>query len=99
MWSVARKIIEEVFEDDDQAPLDRVEGLMHQFASLDPFATGFRYPEDKKGGPLLPEIRHINVAQLSEAMEEVHELLEGVMEGICHYLECKQDMEAEGYYY
>lgn len=95
LWSGAREIVEEVFDDGDQAPLDKVTDIISAFERDDPHATGFKYPEDKKGNRSIPEIRHINVAQFSEAMGEIETLIEGVADGIDFYLDMKQDCESE----
>ena len=95
LWSDSRRIIEAVFEDEDRAPLDRVTEIIEEFERDDPYATGFKYPEDTKRNRSLSELRHINVAQFSEAMDEVEALIEGAAEGVAYYLDMKRDSESE----
>jgi hypothetical protein len=55
----------------------------------------FRYPTDKHGNRSLPDLRHINLRNLSDVIDRIASLLDGASMGLSYYLEQKQEMEQE----
>jgi hypothetical protein len=68
LWSDLRPLLFEIAPDAET--LDAVEVTIKRFAKMDPKSETFRYPVTKSGKPTLPpDLRHINLRVLGEAME------------------------------
>lgn len=95
LWECAKKIMLEVYEDEDGSNLEFLEGVIKQFYVIDNRSTVFRYPDGKAQSPSFFEIRHINLRNLQEVMAGVETILEAASMGITVYLEQKASTEAE----
>lgn len=95
LWRECRRIMEQVWPRGPSDDLDAVEERINEFTSTDPASTGFRYPTDKSGSASLPELRHVNLRNLSDVMAGVHSLLDGAITGISEYLDAKREMEED----
>lgn len=95
LWEQSRKILIKVWPDADLNDLNTIEQCINQLSETDPFSTAFRYPTDKEDNPSLPDIKHINLRNLSEIINKTASLLEGVSAWIGEYLENKLEMKAE----
>jgi len=90
LWGQCRRILEQVWPEGPTEDLDAVEECIRQFSEKDPSSIAFRYPTDKDGNPSLPDLRYINLRNLSEVMARIGSLLDGSSDGISAYL---QNME------
>lgn len=52
-----------------------IETVISSFVEVDPESMAFRYPKNKNGCSSLEEIRHINISNLSEQINELSERL------------------------
>lgn len=70
LWGIVRKGLQEV--DDQPGLFDAVEGMIHEFQTLDPRSDAFRYPVNPSGNASLPRtLRHLNLEQLRNSMEKL----------------------------
>jgi len=83
LWTAFRNIIEELFPEEGTDDLEAVEEIIEQLAALDKKSTAFRYPVEFDGSPTLPDIRHINVANLHEVMSKIGGFFDGAGGAIC----------------
>lgn len=65
-----------------------------QFSQWDPDSQHFRYPVDKKGNPIVLDLRSINLRELEELMRRISGLLGGISVGAYEYLVAKQEMQS-----
>ncbi len=78
LWSELRRHLEQLDPREDDKELPAIEDFIRQLDTVDPGSFAFRYPTTKKGEVSLPELRHVNVRQLSEIMDSVFMLLGGI---------------------
>ncbi|HEY4759318.1 MAG TPA: hypothetical protein VIH42_01930 [Thermoguttaceae bacterium] len=97
LWGDTRKLIRIIFKGDDITPLNVVGKIIIEFNSMDPESMAFRYPVDKNGENLLPDIKHINIVQFQERFSEVVDLMEGVTGAVAEYISYKAEMN-QNYY-
>ncbi|MEC3980411.1 hypothetical protein [Amycolatopsis sp. H20-H5] len=76
LWSRTRKLLDEVYRDDDRARLDDVERILTQLQDFDPTSEHFRYPVARDGSPTLEALPRVHLRKFHEAME-----------GVAHYLD------------
>jgi hypothetical protein len=95
LWRECRKILEKLWPEGPTDDLDAVEECIQQFSQKDPSSMAFRYPTDKHGNRSLPDLRHINLRNLSDVIDRIASLLDGASMGLSYYLEQKQEMEQE----
>jgi len=58
--------------------IDAVDNIISQLDEVDRASDAFRYPSRKDGTPTLPGIKLINIKQLSEEMDKISGMLEGI---------------------
>ena len=58
--------------------IDAVDNVISQLDEVDRASDAFRYPSRKDGTPTLPGIKLINIKQLSEEMDKISGMLEGI---------------------
>jgi hypothetical protein len=95
LWRECRRILESFWPKGPTDDLDAVEECIQQFSQKDPSSMAFRYPTDKQGNRSLPDLRHINLRNLSDVIDRIASLLDGASMGLSYYLEQKQEMEQE----
>jgi len=78
MWSQLRPLLEELTPREDDAELPAIESFIEQIDKVDPQSFSFRYPTTKRGSESLPDLRQINVRQLSEIMDSIFRMLGGI---------------------
>jgi len=96
LWKQCRNILEKIHPDENSDEFDDIEKYIAEFARVDPLSTAFRYPADKEGNPSLEGLTHINLRNLSEAMEKNAILLDGAALEIDVLLQDKHEMESWG---
>jgi hypothetical protein len=94
LWKQCRKILEKVHPDENTNDFDDIEMYIVEFDRVDPSSTAFRYPADKEGNPSLEGLKHINLRNLSEAMDKIAVLLDGAALEIDVLLQDKYEMES-----
>ncbi|MGH7451463.1 MAG: hypothetical protein ACRENG_08980, partial [bacterium] len=60
LWKDCKIILEKLQFDSTKDELEAVDEIISQFSEKDPLSFAFRYPTDKKGEKLLPDIKYIN---------------------------------------
>lgn len=101
LWPYCRSTLEQVAgsaepPEDIESALDAVTEGIEQLSSIDPLSEGFRYPEDKKGNPSLPDaIQIFNLRHFGAHVEKLGNLMRGASEQISVYFDDKRDMERE----
>ncbi|MGL6078890.1 hypothetical protein [Methyloversatilis discipulorum] len=78
LWSELRRHLEQLSLHKGAQELPAIEDFIRQLDTVDPGSFAFRYPTTKKGEVSLPELRHINVRHLSEIMDSVFGMLDGI---------------------
>lgn len=78
MWSELRMHLELVNPQENDQELPAIEEFIRQLQEVDPQSYSFRYPTGKKGDISLPDLRHVNVRHLSEIMNSVFMLMDGI---------------------
>lgn len=94
LWKQCRKILETVWPKNSVEVLDVVEECIYEFSKIDPMSTAFRYPEDKDGKKLLPDLKWISLTNLSQVMSAMETFFTGAIDGISFYSDAKEEMEA-----
>ena len=92
LWIDAKGLIVQIWPDNPEVDFTRIEGFIKQFSGYDPSSEIFRYPEDRKGNPVEINVKHINLRNLQNIMEELIGLLDGASTGISHYIDEKGSM-------
>jgi len=78
LWRELRELAEKLDPQEDDKELSAMEEFIQQLDDVDPGSFSFRYPTTKKGEVSLPELRYINVRQLSEIMDSVFMMMVGI---------------------
>lgn len=94
LWKEFRQNLERIYpegKDDNQI----VEDLMEEFASIDPYSEGFRYPTDSDGNSTLGRLEQVDLQNLKNVMTRIAGLLEGTYDYLDELLQYKIDMESE----
>ncbi|MFZ5506581.1 MAG: hypothetical protein ACOY7P_13930 [Pseudomonadota bacterium] len=78
LWSELRRHLEQLNLHKGAQELPAIEDFIRQLDTVDPGSFAFRYPTTKKGEVSLPELRHVNVRHLSEIMDSVFGMLDGI---------------------
>lgn len=95
LWRAARGYIVECgSEDSPEIPV--IEQQIAELDEVDPFASGFRYPLDKKGCSNLPSApTEVDLDQFQDAMERLASLLENVRMAQSVRLDCLRSYHSE----
>lgn len=94
LWPDCRKLLEEIWPNEEKDPLDAAEALIVELDNRDQQSTNYRYPTDKTGNPSVVEGERIDVRNLVEIMNRLSSFLDSCDNGIAIYLSYKREMEA-----
>jgi hypothetical protein len=97
-WQKVRRYLAKLEADSDD--LKRIDAILNDLIEIDWNGETFRFPEDKKGTPLLQDTSLINVEVFCESMDYVARFFEGCCYWADHLYECRHDAlqaEAEAY--
>jgi hypothetical protein len=89
LWLPVKSIIERVWaheDSDDSSDLGLVDDVLTEFVAIDPKSMSFRYPG------LLAGVEQINLRHLSQTMERVFFLLDGVSDAICAFRDFENEV-------
>ncbi len=78
LWTELRRHLQQVDPRDNDQELIALEDLIWQLDAVDPGSMAFRYPTNKHGEVMLQDLRHVNVRHLSEIMNSVFTMLDGI---------------------
>jgi len=90
IWATAEENLAIVAAELDSRDIARVRIALTAFQKLDPHATAFRYPIDKKGDQSLPNIMHINLGRVFEELSAVGDILDFVYFTVDGFLDLKK---------
>ncbi|HKS73011.1 MAG TPA: hypothetical protein VJQ82_07420 [Terriglobales bacterium] len=68
LWDQCSKLLQQVSPGDSVEEQKHIGRLIREFRTVDPWATAFRYPVDKKGTPSLLGLRHINLRNVRDTI-------------------------------
>jgi len=85
LWDSCCALIKRVSPGDSEEELRNIGNLINEFVKVDPFATAFRYPTDKKGNLSLPDMTHINILNISNVVNRIASLLDAAWTMIEEY--------------
>lgn len=85
LWNTCCVLLKRVSPGDSEEELTNIENLINEFVKVDPFATAFRYPKDKKGNLSLPDMTHINILNISKVINKIASLLDAASSMIDDY--------------
>ena len=105
LWEICKQDLIEIdkplVEQLDQQRYEEIMGQydalgkdLSQFSQWDPDSQHFRYPVDKKGNPIVLNLRMINLREPEELMRRISGLLRGISVGAYEYLVAKQEMQS-----
>lgn len=78
MWQALRRLLTEIDPETDDEELQAMESFIQQLHEVDPASFAFRYSTGKKGEVSLPGLQHINIRHLSEILDSVFMMLNGI---------------------
>jgi hypothetical protein len=78
LWTACKKVILEVGSDGDDESLHGVQQIVKDFHELDKLSMAFRYSEDKKGITIKLPDQPIDLDNVKNVMQAVHNFFEGV---------------------
>lgn len=78
LWRELRGLFEQLDSRPGDKEVPAIEEFIRELDGVDPMSFSFRYPTDKKGAGTLPNLRHVNVRHLSEVMDSVFLMLNGI---------------------
>lgn len=94
LWTRCRAFLERTFPDGEKADTDAVEERIKELISKDPSGEAFRYGEDKRGKPYLPEAVQFNLTNMRGVINGMAGLLEGSYDGMSELLQCQADIDS-----
>jgi hypothetical protein len=90
LWSICRRIFEQVWPGSPVDDLNKIEECVKQLATIDPQSMSFRYPVTKDGvATLPPSLKHIDIRTIHEELNDVADSLDAASLGISAYLQEK----------
>jgi hypothetical protein len=92
LWEQAKGIACELNKGADRTPLNAVDHVVRELASISPNAEGYRYPFAKNGTRLISGPAHLNLAVLKDAMEKACSFIDAVEMQIGAYIESEEEM-------
>lgn len=96
LWPHGRRYISTFWPEEDSASLDAVEAIIKEWASVDPYSDGFRYPFAKRGQESLPlTLTHVNVRHFAETASKLSSFLSVCLTGMDVELDQKYEFMAE----
>jgi hypothetical protein len=93
LWAKCSSLLARISPNDSIEEQRQIGRLLREFVALDPFATAFRYPVDRKGNPSLAGIHHIDLVNVREVIAKISLILDGASAQIDHYQGCLPDFE------
>lgn len=88
-WESAKNIVPKCAGDPlPKEYIDAIDNIVSQLDEIDRASDAFRYPSRKDGTPTLSGITYVNIKQLSEEMDKISGMLEGIeltLESIIDY--------------
>lgn len=91
LWPDCRVVIEFYHPDNDDPALEAVEACIAEFAKIDPGSDAFRYPTNAKGQSITINLPPIDLFQLRDTMEAIHNFFTGVDGYIDHAISSAPD--------
>jgi hypothetical protein len=97
LWATCSPVLKRIWPDDGTEPGYAIcERTIEAFRRVDPTGEAFRYPVGRKPESTLnPDLRDLDMTQLYRDAKATLDLLMGADAGIDHYMDLKDDMEAE----
>ena len=92
LWDICIDLLNQVSPGDSEDAIRQIKRLTDEFCIVDPTATAFRYPEDKKGKPSLQGISSVNLRNVKEVIGKIAVILDGAGAMIKEYQSIKSDM-------
>ena len=92
IWKECMTLLGEIAPGDSTENLQNVGTLIAEFVGIDPISSAFRYPEDTKGNPSLPDLKHIDLVNMKEVIGGIAVMLDGADALIDEYSSFKDDM-------
>ncbi len=78
LWPHCRAVIEYFDPENDDPGLDAVEACIAEFAKIDPGSDTFRYPTNSEGQSITINLPPVNLLELRDTMEAIHNFFTGV---------------------
>ncbi len=107
LWSMCRDALHKMDEAVDPAftktkeyineiisRYDALEADLKVFSQWDPNSEIFRYPIDKRGNPIVVNLKNINLKELEELISRISRELDGISLGAYDLLSQKEDMRS-----
>lgn len=91
LWPHCRAVIEYFHPENDDPALDAVEACIAEFAKIDRGSDTFRYPTNSKGQSITIDLPPVNLLELRDTMEAIHNFFTGVDGYIDHAMSSAPD--------
>ncbi len=85
LWRECRGILDEIFPDDSEGPLDAIEKNIEEFMKVDPKSEAYRYPVDRKGELIKTHKLRVPLANVAQVMDRIANLFSGSIDAIDAY--------------
>lgn len=95
LWDQCSNLLQQVSPGDSVEEQKQIGRLIREFRTVDPWATAFRYPVDKKGTPSLQGLRHINLRNVRDTIAKISMILDGACAQLDHYASCIDYTESD----
>ena len=95
LWYLVKKIIIDLFPDEDHSILVHVENCMKEIDLADKTSMSFRYPTSKDGAPHLEGMKYIDMLNLKKTMKALLNFFSGVDSQISVVRDYILEMRAE----
>jgi hypothetical protein len=95
IWQRCLPLLLDAVPSTTRGDAEAVGQYVEQFCKVDRASTAFRYPQDKAGGPSLPGLTHVNLANLREVIDRLYTFLDAASCAVGAGLDAMA--EAEGY--
>ena len=93
LWRKVRRILIEIWPDENENDLEEFDSLVAQFEQVDPRSTTFRYPKDLDGNNSVKiQSPIINLKNIKDVIGSMAIILEGSAAGISEYQGHQNDM-------
>ena len=94
LWTEAKRLLTKHYKN-LPPEFTHLQTCIDEFHAVDGGSMAFRYVADRQGKSMLKDIKHINVRNLQESMDRIHNLLDGVSMELASRIEIRCEMEAE----
>jgi hypothetical protein len=95
LWQQCLEHLAVVAPDSSTAEFVETGRLITELAKVDPSSFAFRYPQDKGGGPSLPGLTHINLANVRDVVDKIELMLSCARTAVDQQLECRAEMMSD----